>query len=55
MTTLTSLIRWLAAHTMPALRRWASQVLARAVLRRPDGSVVPLNLSERPPLAWLNR
>ena len=25
------------------------------VLRRPDGSVVPLNLSERPPLAWLNR
>lgn len=22
-------------------------------LRRPDGSVVPLNLSERPPLAWL--
>jgi len=25
------------------------------VLRRPDGSVVPLNLSERPPLAWLTR
>lgn len=23
------------------------------MLRRPDGSVVPLNLSERPPLAWL--
>ena len=24
-----------------------------ATLRRPDGSVVPLNLSERPPQAWL--
>ena len=32
MTTLPSLIRWLAAPRMPALRRWAGQVLARAVL-----------------------
>ena len=32
MTTLPSLIRWLAAQRMPALRRWASQVLARALL-----------------------
>lgn len=24
-------------------------------LRRPDGSIVPCNLSERPPLAWLSR
>ncbi|MDO8403105.1 MAG: glucosyl-3-phosphoglycerate synthase [Pseudomonas sp.] len=24
-------------------------------LRRPDGSLVPLNLAERPPLAWLSR
>ena len=32
MNTLPSLIRWLAAQSMPALRRWASQVLARALL-----------------------
>ena len=32
MTTLPSLIRWLAAPRMPALRRWTSQVLARALL-----------------------
>ena len=37
MTTLPSLIRWLAAPRMPALRRWASQVVARALLaREPD-------------------
>ena len=30
MTTLPFLIRWLAAPRMPALRRWAGQVLARA-------------------------
>ena len=32
MTTLPALIRWLAAPRMPALRRWAGHVLARAVL-----------------------
>lgn len=32
MTTLPSLIRWLAAPRMPALRRWAGHVLGRAVL-----------------------
>jgi hypothetical protein len=26
---------------------------AEPLLRRADGSTVPLNLSERPPLAWL--
>ena len=32
MTTLPSLIRWLVAQRMSALRRWVSQVLARALL-----------------------
>ena len=46
MTTLPSLIRWLAAPRMPALRRWAGQVLARAVLLAALPWVVPAQAAD---------